>query len=109
MEKRLEKEGYSELKIMDLRNEAMEEELVRGREFANQLGQLVITLMNHHHELAQHLVLVNNIINSFTNTLTLLNKHHKTDSSFISPTKSQEISQHTSTTGRGSYKRRYIY
>jgi len=87
---------------MDLRNEAIEEELVRGREFANQLGKVITLLTNNNN----HLVLVNNIINSFTNTLTLLNKHHKRDYSFISPTKSEEISQHTSTTGRGSYKRR---
>jgi len=90
---------------VDHRNAAMEE-LVRGREYANQLGQIIPLMNNNSPTLfAQHLV--NNIIHSFTNILTLLNKHHKTDSSFISPTKSEEISQDTSTTGRGCYKRRY--
>ncbi|WJX91512.1 hypothetical protein P8452_73279 [Trifolium repens] len=100
------------------------EELVRGREYANKLGQVlaVMKINNHDDELAaaaatatplfaQHLV--NNILNSFTNTLFLLKKNQmqlKRDFSFISPTKSEDNTQDTSTGaaagGRGSYKRR---
>jgi hypothetical protein len=104
----------------DRDHEAMEE-LVRGREYANKLGQVlaVMKINNNHNELAaatpslfaQHLV--NNILNSFTNTLFLLKKNQmqlKRDFSFISPTKSEDNTQDTSTGaaagGRGSYKRR---
>jgi hypothetical protein len=107
----------------DRDHEAMEE-LVRGREYANKLGQVlaVMKINNHDDELAaaaatatplfaQHLV--NNILNSFTNTLFLLKKNQmqlKRDFSFISPTKSEDNTQDTSTGaaagGRGSYKRR---
>jgi hypothetical protein len=104
----------------DRDHEAMEE-LVRGREYANKLGQVlaVMKINNNHNELAaatpslfaQHVV--NNILNSFTNTLFLLKKNQmqlKRDFSFISPTKSEDNTQDTSTGaaagGRGSYKRR---
>ncbi|CAJ2665136.1 unnamed protein product [Trifolium pratense] len=116
MEIKLEKEeGYYILEM----DEAMEE-LVRGREYANKLGQVLLLAVNHDDDelamaatpllFAQHLL--NNILNSFTNTLILLKKNHqmqlKRDFSFITPTKSHEDnSQDTSTlAGRGSYKRR---
>ncbi|GAU37179.1 hypothetical protein TSUD_391680 [Trifolium subterraneum] len=94
------------------RDEAMEE-LVRGRECANKLGQVLAAVMknnSNHGELAASTSLVNNILNSFTNTLFLLKKHHqmqlKRDFSFITPTKSPHEDTSTAAAGRGSYKRR---
>ncbi|XP_012573992.1 WRKY DNA-binding transcription factor 70-like [Cicer arietinum] len=84
-------------------DEAIMEEVVRGREFADELRQILVDVavvkMNHAHHL------LNNILNSFTNTLFLLNKHQNQIKDFSFTTKSED-SQDSSATGRGSYKRR---
>jgi len=97
---------------MDDRDEATMKELVRGREFAKQLGQhLSNNNSNINDELASPLFaqhLVNNVVNSFSNTLFLLNKHHQREHNFSLTIKSEQDSQDSSTRGaRGSHKRRY--
>lgn len=98
---------------MDDRDEAMKE-LVRGRELAKQLEQHLSNNNNINDELASPLFaqhLVSNVVNSFSNTLFLLNKHHQREQNFSLTIKSEEESQDSyktsSTRGaRGSHKRR---
>lgn len=99
---------------MDDRDEAMKE-LVRGRELAKQLEQHLSNNINDKllasPLFAQHLV--SNVVNSFSNTLFLLNKHHQREQNFSLTIKSEEESQDSyktsSTRGaRGSHKRRYL-
>ncbi|XP_027337659.1 WRKY DNA-binding transcription factor 70-like [Abrus precatorius] len=94
------------------------EELVRGREFANQLREVI-----HGDDesgsgipFAQHLV--NNVLSSFTNTLFLLDNYptveshdmQQRNSCFLSPSKSEDSQEScksfTSKNRRGCYKRR---
>ncbi|XP_061369482.1 WRKY DNA-binding transcription factor 70-like [Gastrolobium bilobum] len=110
------------------------EELVRGREFANQLKLLFINGCDDHdhdhdhdHEsatpFAQTQSLVKNVLNSFTNAFFLLNKYPTSQShdqvsqiqkspssSFITPTKSEDSQESCKTSTikdrRGCYKRR---
>jgi len=96
---------------MDDRDEAMKE-LVRGRELAKQLGQHLSNNNINDELLAFSQHLVNNVVNSFTNTLFLLYKHHQREQDFSLTIKSEEDSQDScktsSTRGaRGSHKRRY--
>ncbi|KAJ1388206.1 WRKY domain [Sesbania bispinosa] len=100
----------------ELRIKAIEE-LVRGREIANHLRQVMISSENDE-SITQHLV--NNMLRSFTNTLFLLDKfesqevsqiHQQRDSSSKSEDSQESYckSSSTSTAGkdrRGCYKRR---
>ncbi|MED6219572.1 hypothetical protein PIB30_036993 [Stylosanthes scabra] len=80
----------------------IEEELVRGREFANQLRQLiVINKTNNNNEVNSayhHNHLLSNVISSFANTLSLLNKYpihpiNQSSSSSSSPNNNDDLMQ----------------
>ncbi|KAL2331323.1 hypothetical protein Fmac_018904 [Flemingia macrophylla] len=64
------------------RRKAMKEELVEGRDAANQLLEILVCKSNTHHEGVEGLVLpfaedlIRKVLRSFTNTLLLLNTHN---------------------------------
>lgn len=101
---------------MDIHGKVFQE-LVRGREFANKLGQVI----NGQDDESLVQSLVKNVLKSFTNTLFLLDKYptyqshelsqiEQRDSCLLTPTKSEDTQEScksfTSKNRRGCYKRK---